>query len=122
MMQRCYNPNNAAYPDYGGRGIGVVEHWHPFEGWYADRGDPPPGLSNHRVDNDGNYEPGNCVWATPSVQVANRRRPPINLVSLRERLAFGGPIKPRERDFILDCINACAPPVDATGGFAPPPF
>jgi len=122
MMRRCYARNDASYPDYGERGIGVIEHWHPFEGWYADMGDPPPGLSIHRVNNDGNYEPSNCVWASPSMQAANRRRRPINVVKLKERIATGGPIKPRERNFILACIDTCAPPVDAAGGFAPPPF
>jgi hypothetical protein len=74
IKQRCYNPNHKDYPDYGGRGIGFAEHWrHSFTTWYADTGDPPPGCSIDRIDVNGNYEPGNVRWATPSVQAANRR-------------------------------------------------
>jgi hypothetical protein len=75
MLQRCLNPNNAAYRFYGGRGIRVCKRWLIFENFYADMGDPPPGKSINRIDNDGNYEPGNCEWATPSMQAANRRPP-----------------------------------------------
>jgi predicted nucleotidyltransferase len=82
-------------------------------------GDPPPGLSLHRINNDGNYEPSNCCWAPMSVQNANRRHRPINVADLKERIATGGPIRRKERDFVLDCINAYAPPDDAA---APPPF
>jgi hypothetical protein len=73
MLARCFNPRNANYPDYGGRGITVCERWLKFENFYADMGDPPLGRSIHRIDNDGNYEPENCEWATQSVQNANRR-------------------------------------------------
>jgi len=73
MKQRCLNPRNASYPDYGGRGIGIYEDWLSFENFFADMLDPPDGLSINRVDNDRGYEPGNCQWATPTEQVANRR-------------------------------------------------
>ena len=75
MRQRCSNPNNPRYPDYGDRGITVCERWRSFENYYADRGDPPPGKSNDRINNDGNYEPGNLRWATRSQQNFNRRPP-----------------------------------------------
>lgn len=73
MKQRCFNPDHIGYAYYGGRGISVHEDWLSFENFFADMLDPPPGLSIDRVDNDGNYEPGNCRWATPAVQIANRR-------------------------------------------------
>ena len=75
MKQRCFNPDHIGYVYYGGRGISVHEDWLSFEKFFADMLDPPPGLSIDRIDNDGNYEPGNCRWATPAMQIANRRPP-----------------------------------------------
>jgi hypothetical protein len=73
MMQRCHNPNHPAYAHYGGRGICVCERWHSFVNFLVDMGEPAPGLSIDRINNDGNYEPGNCRWATHSEQMRNRR-------------------------------------------------
>lgn len=78
MIQRCLNPNNPVYKDYGGRGIQVCDRWRQFENFYADMGPrPSPAHSIDRIDNDGGYAPGNCRWAEPHVQQANKRRPRI---------------------------------------------
>ncbi len=75
MIQRCTNPNQSQYQDYGGRGIKVCERWLQFENFFSDMGLRPSG--EHSIDrfpdNDGNYEPSNCRWGTQEQQSRNRR-------------------------------------------------
>jgi hypothetical protein len=74
MMSRCYNPKATAYENHGGRGIIVCEEWHNFENFLSDMGERPPDKTLDRYpNNDGNYEPGNCRWATWSEQNKNKR-------------------------------------------------
>jgi hypothetical protein len=73
MIQRCTNPRRDNFSYYGGRGIEVCDRWRTFENFLADMGERPTGLTLDRVDNDGNYEPGNCCWATRKQQISNRR-------------------------------------------------
>lgn len=75
MMGRCSNPNHKGFKHYGGRGITVCERWRSFENFLADMGERPEGKSIDRFPNrDGNYEPGNCRWATAKEQGRNLRR------------------------------------------------
>lgn len=74
MHTRCLNPSHIAFAYYGGRGITICEEWlHDFGAFLADMGERPEGTTLDRIDPDGNYEPDNCRWATPKVQIMNRR-------------------------------------------------
>lgn len=73
MRNRCQNPNAQSYENYGGRGIKVCKRWEDFASFYADMGDRPKGLTLERKNNDGDYKPSNCIWATRRVQNRNSR-------------------------------------------------
>lgn len=74
MKQRCLNPNSTRYSTYGAVGVTVCERWFDFKNFLEDMGERPEGKTLDRINPYGNYEPGNCRWATYKEQVHNRRR------------------------------------------------
>lgn len=74
MWNRCRNAKTDSFKHYGGRGITVCERWRTFQNFFSDMGlRPSSDHSIDRIDNDGNYEPGNCKWSTASEQRRNQR-------------------------------------------------
>ena len=72
IKQRCLNPKNDSYENYGGRGITIPEKWMDFQGFYEDMGEAPKGRSIERVNNDESYSKENCIWADRSTQNINK--------------------------------------------------
>ena len=92
MIQRCTNPRRAKYPQDGGRGIKVCERLISFANFLSDMGERPVGTTIDRVNADGDYEPGNCRWATAREQARNKRKTRLNadaVVEIRNRRAAG---------------------------------
>jgi hypothetical protein len=73
IKARCLKPRDSNYVNYGGRGIKICDRWLVFENFLADMGVRPKNLQIDRINNDGNYEPGNCRWTTRKENVNNRR-------------------------------------------------
>jgi len=74
MKQRCLNPKNETYHHYGGRNITICERWkNSFENFLEDMGEAPENMVLDRINNEGNYEPENCRWATYQQSIVNRR-------------------------------------------------
>lgn len=72
LKERCHNPNSTQYPLYGARGIKVCDRWrNSFYAFFEDMGERPKGKTIDRINGDGNYEPGNCRWATSLEQAHN---------------------------------------------------
>lgn len=116
MKARCFNKNSSSYPDYGARGITVCTRWRDsFENFLEDMGERPAGKTLDRYPNQlGNYEPGNCRWATPKEQVANSRRPDFS--RNKERLigkqfglltVVGFDSVGRNSHYMWKCVCAC---------------
>lgn len=83
LKNRCNAPNSHSYENYGGRGIKVHPRWQDsFEAFYSDMGECPDGYTIDRINNDGDYEPGNCRWADRNVQQFNRRTPKNSLTGV----------------------------------------
>jgi hypothetical protein len=74
MIQRCTNPKNPGWDDYGGRGITVCDHWRSFENFLADMGEPADGQSLDRANNALGYDAANCRWTSGIAQANNTRR------------------------------------------------
>jgi len=106
MRSRCNNPKNVRFEKYGGRGIAVCERWNNFNLFLTDMGKCPDGLSIDRYPNkDGDYEPGNCRWATKYEQARNTSYTKLDedlVKHLRKLVSGGSSVKEAHRSLSID--------------------
>lgn len=124
MRRRCDSPCMPSYPRYGGRGITVCDRWRDsFEAFIADMGErPSPDHSLDRIDNDGNYEPTNCRWATAKEQMRNRHNThwitaggeTLSLAEWSERTGLPPGVITKRMERGLSPADAMQQPVDRT--------
>ena len=129
MVGRCYRISASHYEHYGERGIRVCDEWLGESGFWnfvKDMGDRPDGLSLDRINNDGNYEPSNCRWATNQQQKANRRMQWNNKSGFKgvtEVLVKGEPLKVRKwsasimRNGVLKRLSHYNSPEEASAAY-----
>lgn len=107
--KRCFRPQNKSYPNYGGRGITMCERWAAsFTAFLEDMGEAPAGHTIDRLNVDGNYEPGNCRWATKAEQARNRRSTVLDddaVSQIRELHAAGASAAELARQFRTSTSN-----------------
>lgn len=92
MRSRCRNRSVQSYPNYGGRGISICARWASFPNFLADMGERPAGTTLDRINNDGDYEPGNCRWADRRTQINNRPKKPLTPIQIAN-LAHGRAVR-----------------------------
>ena len=112
LKDRCLNPRNKKHDDYGGRGVQVCERWMRFDAFIEDMG-TRPSLAHtiDRIDVNGNYEPGNCRWATKARQARNQRRAKLTDATadeIRQRRLAGESLKSLSAEFGVTMAMVCA--------------
>jgi hypothetical protein len=111
MKARCYNPKCKQYADYGGRGIRVCDRWRKdYRAFEDDMGDRPEGFSLDRIDNDKDYSPDNCRWASRTTQQRNQRRAVyVHIAGVKYRAIELAELCGQKTDTIVDRANRGLP-------------